>query len=94
MGKETIEPVDTIQEVINNKQGWINYDEYVSNAMWFKDNIAKTYVNQYKGNIVIIYNHKVVFNNKDPQKVREELQSYDQNKRNQSYTSYIDPFDG
>lgn len=82
---------DMLQEVIANKQIWVNYEAYVSNAMWFKDNITKL-KQQYKNNITIVYNHEVAFNSKDPQEVREKLRSYDQNQRNQSFTFYIDPF--
>jgi hypothetical protein len=82
---------DMLQEVIANKQIWVNYEAYVSNAMWFKDNITKL-KQQHKNNIIIVYNHKVTFNSKDPQEVRERLRSYDQNKRNQSFSFYIDPF--
>ena len=84
---------DMLQEVITNKQGWVDHEEYVSNAMWFKENL-KNIKNQYKGDIIIVHNHRVTFNSTDPKKVREMLRSHDSNQRNQSFTFYIDPFDG
>ena len=83
-----MEPVDIIQEVINNKQGWANEEKYIDNAMWLNDNREEV-KRQYKGKVIVVGDRGVVFNSKDPKKIREKLRSFDPIQRNQLYIFYI-----
>lgn len=83
-----MEPVDIIQEVISNKQGWVNGEKYMDNARWLKDNLEEV-KEQYKGQAIVVRDLRVIFNSRDPRQVREKLRSFDPIQRNQSYIFYI-----
>ena len=83
-----MEPVDIIQEVISNKQGWVNGEKYMDNARWLKDHLEEV-KEQYKGQAIVVRDLRVIFNSRDPRQVREKLRSFDPIQRNQSYIFYI-----
>lgn len=83
-----IEPVDIIQEVINDKKGWENSQKYIDNAMWLKEHLEEV-KRDYKGQVVVVRDRKVIFNSKEPSVVRNELRSATPIQRNQSYIFYI-----
>lgn len=83
-----VEPVDIIQEVISNKQGWTNGEKYMDNARWLKDNLREVR-EQYKGQAIVVRDKGVIFNSRDPGEVREKLRSLEPIQRNQSYIFYI-----